>query len=214
MADLGKVMVTPKGDYSPEATYERLDLVTHHGSGYIALQDVTGIEPSDDGINWQLHAKGCKDASELPVMDTYNLLETELASETNGQALLDAIADRVANKLIAKAALANNTTTTEAGVTALDAAVGKTLQDQITQLNSDLSIKSTTVTRTTDEFGLVGWDDVLPTGSKTVNVIVSSTDAIVALNGNSYGYVYRSTSATNPVTRLRNTSVDLTITYQ
>lgn len=110
--------------------------------------------------------------------------------------------------------LVNNALATEAGVAALDAVMGKTLQDQITQLNSKLSIKSTTVTKTTDEFGFVSWGDVLPTGSKTVNVIVSSTDALVAFNGNSYGYVYRSNSATDPLTRLRNTSVDLTITYQ
>ena len=177
MADLGKVMVTPKGDYSPEATYERLDLVTHHGSGYIALQDVTGIEPSDDGINWQLHAKGCKDASELPVMDTYNLLETELASETNGQALLDAIADRVANKLIAKAALANNTTTTEVGVTALDAAVGKTLQDQITQLNSNFG--GITIVKATD---IAQFDESGPANTYRIMYLMVDNHAYISFD--------------------------------
>lgn len=35
MADLGKVMVTPKGEYNANKTYERLDLVTYEGSSYV-----------------------------------------------------------------------------------------------------------------------------------------------------------------------------------
>lgn len=125
--------------------------------------------------------------------------------------------------VLTRADLVNNGLAANAGIAALDAVqanpnIKDTLAYKIDRLNSKLSIKSTTVTKTTDEFGFVSWGDVLPTGSKTVNVIVSSTDALVALNGNSYaysyGYVYRSTSATNPLTRLSNTSVDLTITYQ
>ena len=39
-------------------------------------------------------------------------------------------------------ALVNGFTTTEAGIAALDAAAGKTLKDEVTQLNSDMMIKS------------------------------------------------------------------------
>ena len=71
------------------------------------------------------------------VLDTYDLLENGEKSLVNAQDFLDKLADAVANKLIAKASLVNNATTTEAGVSALDAVMGKTLQEQITKLNSD-----------------------------------------------------------------------------
>ena len=52
--DLGKVSLTPKGEYNSLTQYTRLDLVYYLGSGYIALKDMTGVEPSDDKINWML----------------------------------------------------------------------------------------------------------------------------------------------------------------
>lgn len=49
---LGKVTCVPRGDYSASATYEVLDIVGYEGGAYMALKAVTGIAPSNDGVNW------------------------------------------------------------------------------------------------------------------------------------------------------------------
>lgn len=49
---LGKVACVPRGDYSASATYEVLDIVGYEGGAYMALKAVTGIAPSNDGVNW------------------------------------------------------------------------------------------------------------------------------------------------------------------
>ena len=59
---LGKVGFSPKGEYSNKDTYDRLDVVGCNGSSYIVLKDgISGIEPSDDKVNYMLiAAKGDK----------------------------------------------------------------------------------------------------------------------------------------------------------
>lgn len=56
---LGKVACTPKGEYSASASYMVLDIVSYQGGSYMALKDVTGVTPSNDGLNWmRLAEKG------------------------------------------------------------------------------------------------------------------------------------------------------------
>ena len=56
---LGKVPVVPKGDYSASTTYYALDIVGYNGGSYLAMQQVTGVTPSNDGVNWmQLSGPG------------------------------------------------------------------------------------------------------------------------------------------------------------
>lgn len=56
---LGKVACTPKGEYSASASYMVLDIVSYQGGSYMALKDMTGVTPSNDGVNWmQLAAPG------------------------------------------------------------------------------------------------------------------------------------------------------------
>ena len=56
---LGKVSVVPKGDYSASTTYYALDIVGYNGGSYLAMKEVTGIEPSNDQVNWmQLSGPG------------------------------------------------------------------------------------------------------------------------------------------------------------
>ena len=59
---LGKVGFSPKGVYSAETGYQRLDVVSHEGSSYIVLKDgIKGITPTDDSVNYMLVAsKGDK----------------------------------------------------------------------------------------------------------------------------------------------------------
>ena len=56
---LGKVSVVPKGDYSASTTYYALDIVGYNGGSYLAMKEVTGVTPSNDGVNWmQLSGPG------------------------------------------------------------------------------------------------------------------------------------------------------------
>lgn len=53
---LGKVALTPKGEFSELTEYQVLDIVTYQGSSYICLQTSTGNLPSDKTY-WQLVAE-------------------------------------------------------------------------------------------------------------------------------------------------------------
>lgn len=44
---LGKVCVTPRGEYNEREVYERLDIVSYFGKVYIVLKDVTGVTPTE-----------------------------------------------------------------------------------------------------------------------------------------------------------------------
>ena len=56
---LGKVSVVPKGDYSASTTYYALDIAGYQGGSYLAMKEVTGVTPSNDGVNWmQLSGPG------------------------------------------------------------------------------------------------------------------------------------------------------------
>ncbi len=79
-------------------------------------------------------------ASSVSAVDLLGLLGTEGAKSTV-QALIDVIADKVLNQLLLRSNVVNNALTTEEGY-ALDARMGKSLQDQITAQNSNLSSKS------------------------------------------------------------------------
>ena len=57
--DLGKVSVTPRGDYQSSTQYEALDIVGYQGGSYLAMKAVKGITPSNDQVNWmQLSGPG------------------------------------------------------------------------------------------------------------------------------------------------------------
>lgn len=70
MADAGRIVIIPKGEYKSNITYERLDAVEYNNNGYIALKTVTGITPTNDGMNWALYVKGTPVDSELSATST------------------------------------------------------------------------------------------------------------------------------------------------
>lgn len=49
--NLGKVSVTPRGEYQESAKYKRLDIVAYGGGSYMALRDVSGVTPTE-GNDW------------------------------------------------------------------------------------------------------------------------------------------------------------------
>ena len=56
--NLGKVTVTPQGQYNASTEYERLDVVSYGGSSWMALQSVTGVTPSAGQYWMQIAQKG------------------------------------------------------------------------------------------------------------------------------------------------------------
>lgn len=54
--DLGKVAISPKGEYDAGTQYHELDIISHDGSSYLVLKDVLGITPAE-GEYYQLMAK-------------------------------------------------------------------------------------------------------------------------------------------------------------
>ena len=121
--DLGKWMITNGGEYSADATYEQLTMVKYGNSTYITLKTVTGITPTDDKINYQLMAQGF-DATALSAVqaeDTQGLCG-EKGEIVTAQSLVDALADKVMNTVMAKigtAALAGGMTDLSSGVNSL-----------------------------------------------------------------------------------------------
>lgn len=83
-------------------------------------------------------------AASVTATDTYGLVVAALGESTT-QALIDAIANKVINELVAKSQIINNLLATVPG-NALDAVQGKKLMDLYTRLNGDLGIKILDVT--------------------------------------------------------------------
>ena len=71
MPVLGKVGLRNRGSYQSSASYTRMDFVLYNGSTYVALKDISGVTPANDGTNWQFLAQG------LSVTLQNNLLTTE-----------------------------------------------------------------------------------------------------------------------------------------
>ena len=147
-----------KGEYSADSTYNKYNTVYFEGSTYVSIQDGnTGHEPSNDGVWWKYVARGflTEDAAEIEAKDTYGVTDEEptpaggLTKKTILQTWLDKVADRIINKLVANDSfqtklmefLVNNGTTNLEGF-GLDARFGKTLQDQISELNAKRIIAS------------------------------------------------------------------------
>ena len=55
---LGKVCLTPRGQYSASATYERLDLVKDGANAYVSLSDGNTGHPVSDSYYWMLLVNG------------------------------------------------------------------------------------------------------------------------------------------------------------
>ena len=141
-SDLGKIFITPGGDYDATVTYETLTMVKYNNSLYLTLRTVTGVTPSDDRVNYLLMAQGftATRLESITATDVQGLV-TEPGDEMPAQTLINAIADRVANQLVSnsdlqdilsdyilKSAITNNLSITEEGKV-LDARQGKALND-------------------------------------------------------------------------------------
>lgn len=153
--DLGKWMITNGGNYNLEATYEQLTMVMYDNSTYITLKTVTGVTPTNDGVNYILMAQGF-DATALSAVtatDTSGLLG-DSGETVSAQNLVDYLADAVATKLLKKTDIAtvqsDSTTTVPASalLKSTDDKIGDTsdlpgdaenVVSALVSLNSDLT---------------------------------------------------------------------------
>ena len=143
--ELGRIGFVDKGNYASGTTYRTGDVVYYNGSTWVALKDnLRGVTPAP-GANWKYMARGfaAEALSAITAVDTSGVLREAGASVTS-QELIDAIADKVMTKLIEKSKIVNNLLATDA-TTVLSGPMGKSLDDKITQLNSDLGGKATVI---------------------------------------------------------------------
>lgn len=101
------------------------------GSASAAAQSAANAAEVAEGLGGFTGA-----ASSVTAQDVEGLLGSP-GAQSNVQALIDAIADQVLNRLVKKSQIINNLLATQAG-NVLDATQGKALKDLIDQVNSDL----------------------------------------------------------------------------
>lgn len=155
MAVAGRVAIVPKGEWSANATYKRLDAVTYNNTLYFAKKDVPAGTVTSNREYWSKSivggAGGVATADEAGVVkpaDGLTVAEdgtlkvsidgTTLTMDqvNNVIKLADTLKDKI-NGAFPAANLINNLTTTEAGF-GLDARQGKALDDKITEINGSL----------------------------------------------------------------------------
>lgn len=158
MAIAGRVAIVPKGDWSADATYKRLDAVTYNNTLYFAKKDVPAGTATNNTEYWSRSIVGGagaiamkEDAGTVKPADGLTVAEdgtlkvsidgTTLTMDqvNNVIKLADTLKDKI-NGAFPAANLINNLTTTEAGF-GLDARQGKALDDKITEINGSLNVQ-------------------------------------------------------------------------
>lgn len=158
MAIAGRVAIVPKGDWSANATYKRLDAVTYNNTLYFAKKEVPAGTATSNTEYWSKSIVGGagaiatkEDAGNVKPADGLTVAEdgtlkvnvdgTTLTMDqvNNVIKLADTLKEKI-NGAFPAANLINNLTTTEAGF-GLDARQGKALDDKITEINGSLKIK-------------------------------------------------------------------------
>lgn len=155
MAIAGRVAIVPKGDWSADTTYKRLDAVTYNNTLYFAKKEVPVGTATSNTEYWSKSIVGGvgaiatkEDAGIVKPADGLSIAEdgtlkvsidgTTLTMDqvNNVIKLADTLKDKI-NGAFPAANLINNLTTTEAGF-GLDARQGKALDDKITEINGSL----------------------------------------------------------------------------
>lgn len=156
MAIAGRVAIVPKGDWSADAAYKRLDAVTYNNTLYFAKKEVPAGTATSNTEYWSKSIVGGvgaiatkEDAGIVKPADGLSIAEdgtlkvsidgTTLTMDqvNNVIKLADTLKEKI-NGAFPAANLINNLTTTEAGF-GLDARQGKALDDKITEINGSLN---------------------------------------------------------------------------
>lgn len=166
---LAVIGIAWKDEYNPGTAYKTMNGVYYKGSTYVALRDNPTGPPAADGANWQYLAKGFEQQllSAITALDTSGVLGQAGAS-VGGQALMDAIADKVMTKLVERSSIVQTESTDP--TTVPSSPYFKKVTDKLTSdlggLSTDLSNISTRLTTATT--------DLNPLKSNYVNHINSN----------------------------------------
>lgn len=164
MAIAGRVAIVPKGDWSADATYKRLDAVTYNNALYFAKKDVPAGTATSNTEYWSKSIVGGagaiatkEDAGNVKPADGLSIAEdgtlkvsidgTTLTMDqvNNVIKLADTLKEKI-NGAFPAANVVNNQITTETGY-ALDARqanpnIDGTLAKQLSDLNGSLNFKN------------------------------------------------------------------------
>ena len=160
---LGLVGIVDKGIYNPDETYNKGNFVLHEGSTWLALKDnLQGVEPAE-GESWKFLARGfaAEILSLITAVDSAGLVGNA-GAETDGQTLLDAIADKVANQLLEKKMM-SNVQVNDATMVPTSALV-YAMQQALTNLNSDVVMRRRNISSSTN------YDELTSPGFYHVNL--------------------------------------------
>ena len=127
---LAVIGIAWKGEYTQGTAYKTMNGVYYKGSTYVALRDnPTGL-PVADGANWQYLAKGFEQQllSAVTALDTSGVLG-EAGATVGGQALMNAIADKVMTKLVERSSIVQTESTST--TTVPSSAYFKQVTDQV-----------------------------------------------------------------------------------
>lgn len=131
---LAVIGIAWKNEYVQGTAYKTMNAVYYNGSTYVALRDNPTGPPAADGANWQYLAKGFEQQllSAITALDTSGMLG-EAGATVGGQALMDAIADKVMTKLVERSAIVQTESTDATTVPS-----SPYVKTKFDQLNSDL----------------------------------------------------------------------------
>lgn len=80
---IGKIALTPKGEYNSSTAYTKLDVVQYNGSGYVCKVDCNGVLPTNT-TNWMLLVKCPTQADiEAVVGTTFEEIDERLDEQSN-----------------------------------------------------------------------------------------------------------------------------------
>lgn len=109
MANLGKVVITPRGTWTGPTNYVKLDCVLYNGSTWLALQSSIGVTPVE-GSYWTLMAQGFNlsdiNASDIEYDNTTSGLDSNNAQEAIDE--LKVVTDSLENSKVAKGEIVIN----------------------------------------------------------------------------------------------------------
>lgn len=216
MAIAGRVAIVPKGDWSADATYKRLDAVTYNNTLYFAKKEVPAGTATSNTEYWSKSIVGgasaiattedagvVKPDGKSMSVDESGTLSINLDGTTitldeakNVIKLADTLKDKI-NGAFPAANLINNLTTTEAGF-GLDARQGKVLDDKITEINGSLNttIKRAATLNGNEALGETCYGkpwlvlkelfDKVPTGISAFETVAAGSYLTIANNDGTY----------------------------
>lgn len=91
MANAGRILIIPKGEWSADETYEMLDLVTHEGVTWLAKKCSCGLEPSEETSEYWFNILGTKHMGLHIANDLATTEEGYALDARQGKVLMDAL---------------------------------------------------------------------------------------------------------------------------